>query len=301
MLLSHHQPTRLDLMGSSRALFSLPWLWPLLPQVGHPSPPHGATRIAHVCVPPLRIKCVLLNLSVKLRGQTVETPGLSPWLPFLLCPFSHPGGLIQALEFKYQPPAQDSYVYVFSSGLSLQPSTASPPGHPVHVFSSLGLKLSCSSPLAAASVLAIPFVSFFLLMACLQSDRNSSLALPSESVQNLSAAYTSLWLLPGCRSSFVWVTLWPSDSFSASLLAPLPPLLNVAAGAMLLKCHSNHVTPLLKNPAMAVSLWNKSSLQCLSYKALCDWSHFLSDISCLPLLSLCLSHRAPCSPRMLQA
>ena len=94
-------------------------------------------------------------------------PGLSPWLPFLLCPHSHPRGLIQALEFKYQPPAQDSCVYVFGSGLSLQPPTASPPGHPVHVFSSLGLKLSCSSPLAAASVLAIPFVSFFLLMACL--------------------------------------------------------------------------------------------------------------------------------------
>lgn len=90
----------------------------------------------------------------------METPGLSPWLLFLLCPHSHPWGLIQALEFKYQPPAQDSYVYVFSSGLSLQPPTASPPGHPVHVFSSLGLKLSFSSPLAAASVLAITFVFF---------------------------------------------------------------------------------------------------------------------------------------------
>lgn len=120
---------------------------------------------------------------------------------------SHPRGLIQALEFKYQPPAQDSYVYVFSSGLSLQPPTASHPGRPVHVFSSLGLKLSCSSPLAAASVLAIPFVSFFLLMARLQSDRNSPLALPSESVQNLNAPYTSLWLLPGCRSALVWAAL----------------------------------------------------------------------------------------------
>lgn len=134
-------------------------------------------------------------------------PGAQSLAPRSSVSSSHPRGLIQALEFKYQPPAQGSCVYVFSSGLSLQPPTASAPGRPVHVFSSLGLKLSCPSPLAAASVLAIPFVSFFLLVARLQSDRNSPLALPSESVQNLNAPCTSFWLLPGCRSAFVWATL----------------------------------------------------------------------------------------------
>ena len=81
----------------------------------------------------------------------------------------------------------------------------------------------------------------------------SSLRICPESPRSLYLPLATAWVPVLFRlghSLTVWLVL--------SLCTPLTPLLNVAAGAMLLKCHSNHVTPLLKNPAMAVSLWNKS-------------------------------------------
>lgn len=134
----------------------------------------------------------------------METPGLSPWLLFLLCPRSHPRGLIQALEFKYQPPAQGSYVYVFSSGLSAEPLTP-PSSRPLRLprtfsprFQLIGSESELLVSLGSSFSVGdhVCFFFFFLLLSHLQSDRNSSLALPSESVQNPHAPYTSLWLLP---------------------------------------------------------------------------------------------------------
>lgn len=52
---------------------------------------------------------------------------------FFYCVHTHTLGVsIQSLEFKYQPPAQDSYVCVFSSGLSAELLTP-PSSRPLHL------------------------------------------------------------------------------------------------------------------------------------------------------------------------
>ena len=254
MLFSHHQSRRLDLMGSSRALFSLPWLWPLLPQVGHPSPPHWATRTAHVCVPPPHVKCVILNLSVKLWGQTVETPGLSPCFSTVstLTPLVSQSSLL-SLNTNPLPMTPTCMSSVQASPLSSWPLP--PAAHCISprtfiprlqlIGSETELLISLGSSFSVGDHVCFFFSSHSPPSVRQKSIIGSSLRICPESPRSLVLVLFRLG-----HSLTIWLVL--------GLCAPLTPLLNVAAGAMLLICHSNHVTPLLKNPAMAVSLWNKS-------------------------------------------
>lgn len=156
----------------------------------------------------------------------METPGLSPWLLFLLCPRSHPRGLIQALEFKYQPPAQGSYVYVFSSGLSAEPLTP-PSSRPLRLprtfsprFQLIGSESELLVSLGSSFSVGdhVCFFFFFFSYPTFSQTEIHRWLFP----QNLSRI--PMLLIPPsgyCRSSFVWVTLRPSDSFSASV-PPFP-------------------------------------------------------------------------------
>nr|XP_020751392.1 MAGUK p55 subfamily member 7 [Odocoileus virginianus texanus] len=170
--------------------------------VGHPSPHTGPNQNSTCLCSSSSCQVRSLKPVCEALRSDSGDPGAQSLAPRSSVSNSHPRGLIQALEFKYQPPAQGSYAYVFSSGLSLQPPTASPPGRPVHVFSSLGLKLSCSSHLAAASVLAIPYPRQCLVYAQIQGLYELLVALPAQLQPHVDSQedLTFLWDVFGEKS-----------------------------------------------------------------------------------------------------
>lgn len=277
--------------------FPLPWLWPS--PASRSVIPFPAT-LGHqdsTCLCPSSScqVCYLKPVCETLRSDS-GTPGLSPWLLFLLCPRSHPRGLIQALEFKYHPPAQGSCVYVFSSGLSAEPWPLPPAAHssPQDIQSTSSAHwvwkwASCLPWQQLQCWRSRLFLFFFLLLSHLQSDRNSLLALPSESVQS-HAPYTSLWLLPGCSPATSGSLSRPSDSFSASV--PPSPSSQCSSWSNALTMSLKSCYSFAQKP-MAVSLWSKvkffavSVLQGPARPGPC----FLSDINSLLLSSACHTER----------
>lgn len=160
---------------------------------------------------------------MKLWGQTVETPGTQSLAPLSAVSTLTPAGPSRLLSLNTTPCPGLLRVCLQLRPLcwALTPPPAAhcvSPGHSVHVFSSLGLKVSLS-PLAAAYSVGDHVCFFFSFSYPTFSQTEIHCWLFLRICPESPCSLYLLWLLPA-PVLFVWVTLRPSDSFG--LCAPFP-------------------------------------------------------------------------------